>query len=137
MIIPPLRLRVILPRQHPPNRFRKFIPLVIVTGMIRITRIGRIESPDDSPWLLRSDLGHIRGLASTKPYARKADWLTGIASGEGCVIGWPGNDHVAFSEKQLVFGHGSALLHELQFSRSLLHEQFSCRVPCGWGRLSG
>jgi hypothetical protein len=73
MIIPPLRLRVILPRQHPPNRFRKFIPLVIVTGMIRITLIGRIESPDDSPWLACSDLGHIRGLAST---ARKTDWAS-------------------------------------------------------------
>jgi len=34
--------------------------------MIRIARIGRIESPDASPWLACSDLGHIRGLASSR-----------------------------------------------------------------------
>ena len=42
--------------------------------MVEAACIGRIKSPDDLLWLARSDLGHIRGLASTKPYARKADW---------------------------------------------------------------
>src|SRR6516162_2760679 len=41
--------------------------------MTWIAPIARIKFPDDAPWLAGSDLGHIRGLAST---ARKANWAS-------------------------------------------------------------
>jgi len=87
--------------------------------MIKAAWVGRIESPDDHLcWLARSDLGHIRGLAST---ARKADWasLVRFPLVEGSCVG----RHV---------GH-----LQLRLRRGTKTRRTADEVPLCPGRLSG
>src|SRR6516164_8692074 len=86
--------------------------------MVEAAWIGRIKGPSDILWLACSDLGHIRGLAST---ALKADWasLVRFPLVEGSCVG----SHV---------GH-----LQLRLRRGTKTKRTADEVPRAMGHLSG